>query len=75
MQTYKFFPGGNTTLLIDNLKGQISPNDYASYAKDMLRDEVEQIGYIEKGKKSEYRLAMMGGVLHQCPEKLSNVEL
>lgn len=61
MQTYKYFPGGNTTLLIDNLSSQISAADYAAVAKLYLRDDVEQVGFIERGKTTQYRLGMMGG--------------
>lgn len=61
MKTYKYLPGGNPTLLIDNITQEIERSDYSKKAQNFLGQSVEQVGYIEKGKKTPFRLVMMGG--------------
>jgi len=61
MKTFNFNPGGNYTTLVDNLLKRIKPNEYANTAKSYLNDRIEQVGFIVPGKKTSYRLEMMGG--------------
>lgn len=61
MKTYKYLPGGNPTLLIENLDDSILPEQYPTIAQAELSPDIEQVGFIERGKNAEFRLAMMGG--------------
>ena len=63
---YKIYtPGGNPTLIIENLDNKISRNDYANISNDKMNQfpEIEQVGFMEKGEKTDFRLQMMGGEL------------
>lgn len=63
MKTYFIFPAGNATILVDNLDQQINRDNYAKISNILLQKnkDIEQVGFIEKWDKCQYRCQMMGG--------------
>ncbi len=61
IQHFIYFPGGNTTALVDGEKGM----DYPNIASEIMKSNpaIEQVGFLEAPKLSgcEFHLEMMGG--------------